>query len=244
MEISFLTLTRQGAGMDQVQSIDSEMLLSFVLLIMITAKVCACAYLMTVVFAPKVATICTAQFVQRYLCNKRVDIIVGALPSFEECKEGSLRTVPKFVQETGCPLYPSVSTSEQGQPQDEAAQEPAQARQVQGLVQYARQTLQQYTNGATLRGMMTKQERALKNMQFSDNAPNRQLPGVSGAQKISPQMLYMQNLTRIVLLTVESLQQQGLVPPRSVLIPQMRQRFGMAEAGAVAQNMYARLLQK
>lgn len=40
MELSFLTLQRQRAGMDQVQSIDSEMLLSFVLLIMITAKVC------------------------------------------------------------------------------------------------------------------------------------------------------------------------------------------------------------
>jgi hypothetical protein len=39
LELSFLTLTRQRAGMDQVQSIDSEMLLSFVLLIMITAKV-------------------------------------------------------------------------------------------------------------------------------------------------------------------------------------------------------------
>lgn len=39
MELSFLTLQRQRAGMDQVQSIDSEMLLSFVLLIMITAKV-------------------------------------------------------------------------------------------------------------------------------------------------------------------------------------------------------------
>lgn len=39
MELSFLTLQRQRAGMDQVQTIDSEMLLSFVLLIMITAKV-------------------------------------------------------------------------------------------------------------------------------------------------------------------------------------------------------------
>lgn len=109
-------------------------------------------------------------------------------------------------------------------------------------MQYTRQTLQQYTNGATLRGMTTKQERALKNMHSSSSAANTELPGVSGEQKISPQMLYMQNLTRIVLLTIESLQQQGLVPPRSVLIPQMRQSFGMAEAGAVPQNMYAQLL--
>lgn len=39
MELSFLTLQRQREGIDQVQTIDSEMLLSFVLLIMITAKV-------------------------------------------------------------------------------------------------------------------------------------------------------------------------------------------------------------
>lgn len=146
------------------------------------------------------------------------------------------------MQETGCPLYPSVAASEHDPAQDHPTQDAAHARQVQGLMQYTRQTLQQYTNGATLRGMMTKQERALENMQTS-SASSTELPGVSGSQKISPQMRYMQNLTRIVLLTIESLQQQDLVPPRSVLIPKMRQSFGMAEAGAVAQNMCAHLPQ-
>lgn len=140
------------------------------------------------------------------------------------------------MQETGCPLYDSVKPDEQGQQASSSSQQDkAQAQQVQGLLQYTRQTLQQYTNGATLRGMKTKQERAVKNMNASSSSP--ELPGASGPQKISPQMLYMQNLTRIVLLTIESLQQQGLIPPRSVLIPQMRKLFGMAEAGAVAQNM-------
>jgi hypothetical protein len=90
--------------------------------------------------------------------------------------------------------------------------------------------------------MLTKQERALKSMQSSDVASSAQLPGVSRAQNMSPQMRYMQNLTCIVLLTIESLQQQGLVPPRSVLIPQLRKSFGMADAGGVAQNVYAQLL--
>jgi hypothetical protein len=150
----------------------------------------------------------------------------------------------EVMQETGCPLYTSVAQNEQGQTDKEAAQGTSQARQVQGLVQYTRQTLQQYTNGATLRGMLTKQERALKSMQSSDVASSAQLPGVSRAQNMSPQMRYMQNLTCIVLLTIESLQQQGLVPPRSVLIPQLRKSFGMADAGGVAQNVYAQLLHK
>jgi hypothetical protein len=139
-------------------------------------------------------------------------------------------------------LYSSVATSDQQPTQKPSSQDPAQARQVNGLMQYTRQTLQQYTNGATLRGMMTKQERALKSINSNSAASNTGIPGVSGAQKISPQMLYMQNLTRIVLLTIESLQQRALVPPRSVLIPQLRKSFGMAEAGAVAQNMCAQLL--
>lgn len=160
------------------------------------------------------------------------------LPTSQRCKSNTATR----MQETDCPLYPSASPTEGAQPPGDPAQDAAQARQVQGLMQYTRQTLQQYTNGATLRGMTTKQERALTQMNASSAATNTELPGVTGEQKISPQMLYMQNLTRIVLLTIESLQQQGLVPPRSVLIPKMRKSFGMAEAGAVAQNTYAPIL--
>lgn len=96
-----------------------------------------------------------------------------------------------------------------------------------GLQQYARQTLQQYTNGATLRGMIKKQSKAVSSaMQTTARSPAA--PG-SAPQAMSPNMLFMQNLTRIVLLTIESLQQQGLVPPRPVLIQNLRMKFGMAE---------------
>ena len=108
------------------------------------------------------------------------------------------------MQETDCPLYPSVSSgqSEEGQPPSESTQDEAQARQVQGLMQYTRQTLQQYTNGATLRGMTTKQERAVKQMNSSTVATNTELPGVTGEQKISPQTVSYTHLTLPTILLV------------------------------------------
>jgi hypothetical protein len=108
-------------------------------------------------------------------------------------------------------------------------------KQVTGLKQYARQTLQQYTNGATLHGMRSKQQRVVQAIHSTATTGNPDLPSTP-RQAVGPQMLYMQNLTRIVLLTIESLQQRGLIPPRSLLIPQLRKSMGMAEAAIVAQN--------
>lgn len=108
-----------------------------------------------------------------------------------------------------------------------AAEQPQASSRAAGLHQYARQTLQQYTNGATLRKMLKKQNKA-RSSAYQNTASTPASPG-SAPQAMSPNMLYMQNLTRIVLLTIESLQHQGLVPPRPVLIQKLRAQFGMAE---------------
>jgi hypothetical protein len=88
---------------------------------------------------------------------------------------------------------------------------------LKGLRVYTRQTLQQYANGATLGKVRAQQQ--------SVSAASEQGPNGS-----SPNMQFMQNATRIVLLTVESLQQSGLVLPRAALIRQLRMKLGMAEA--------------
>lgn len=56
----------------------------------------------------------------------------------------------------------------------------------------------------------------------------------------APQMKYMQNLTRVVLQTIETLQQQGLVPDRQQLIPELRRSLGMVEAQARLEPEYVR----
>jgi hypothetical protein len=61
---------------------------------------------------------------------------------------------------------------------------------------------------------------------------------VGGTAHMSPNMLYMQNLTAIVLLTIESLQQRGLIAPRLQLIKTLRTHLGMAEA-APPRELYA-----
>ena len=43
-------------------------------------------------------------------------------------------------------------------------------------------------------------------------------------------MIYMQNLTAVVLLTIESLQQKGLIAQRAALIHELRRQLGMAGA--------------
>ena len=96
----------------------------------------------------------------------------------------------------------------------------------EGLRQYARQTLQQYANGVTLRGMRSKQRAAAASVAALEGHHSH------GAQHKSPHMVYMQNLTAIVLLTIESLQQKGLVSPRASLIKRLRRRLGMAPAPA------------
>eukprot|EP00892_Ulva_mutabilis_P009668 jgi/Ulvmu1/7073/UM033_0134.1 len=168
LEMTFLTLKSTREEIKQVQALDSEMLLSFICLIMITCK------------------------------------------------------------ETECPLFPGVSAPEvtKSESKEDGDQSPPSSR-MSGLKQYARQTLQQYTNGATLRSMMKKQNKAVSSaMQNTASTPAS--PG-SAPQAMSPNMLFMQNLTRIVLLTIETLQQQDLVPPRPVLIQSLRSKFGMAE---------------
>lgn len=116
-------------------------------------------------------------------------------------------------------------------------EQPQTSSRAAGLQQYARQTLQQYTNGATLRGMMKKQSKAI-NSAMQSTATSSAAPG-SAPQAMSPNMLYMQNLTRIVLLTIESLQHQGLIPPRPVLIQNLRSKFGMAEVPQSLGKRYA-----
>lgn len=94
-----------------------------------------------------------------------------------------------------------------------------------GLQQYARQTLQQYVNGATLSTMRSRHSAAKKAVASVSG-------GIAsgGAPVVSPNMLYMQNLTLIVLLTIESLQQRGLAPARPVLLRTLRAKLGMADA--------------
>jgi hypothetical protein len=92
-----------------------------------------------------------------------------------------------------------------------------------GLRDYARQTLQQYANGATLHGMRLQQSTAKDAVAAVTGGDS-----ATGSAQMSPNMVYMQNLTAIVLLTIESLQQRGLVPPRRDLVKLMRARLGMA----------------
>ena len=94
-----------------------------------------------------------------------------------------------------------------------------------GLQQYARQTLQQYVNGATLSTMRSRHSAAKKAVTSISG-------GIAsgGAPNVSPNMLYMQNLTLIVLLTIESLQQRGLAPERRVLLRSLRAKLGLADA--------------
>jgi hypothetical protein len=92
---------------------------------------------------------------------------------------------------------------------------------VDGLRQYARQTLQQYANGATLGGIRAQQQ-----------AVAETAAAAVGPAQSSPNMVYMQNLTAIVLLTIESLQQKGLAHGRRELLQRLRERLGMAAAPA------------
>jgi hypothetical protein len=107
---------------------------------------------------------------------------------------------------------------------------------LQGLHAYAKQTLQQYANGATLHTMRARQTAAKSVISgVSDGL------AVGGTAHMSPNMLYMQNLTAIVLLTIENLQQRGLIAPRLQLITRLRRHLGMADAPSPRDRGYAKL---
>ena len=126
----------------------------------------------------------------------------------------SLQSTGAVVQELECPLFEGSPQRFQW-PATEATGLPS----MQGLREYARKTLSQYANGATLERMRAHQRAAQEQLQ---NQPGDAQP--------SPHMVYMQNVTAIVLLTVESLQHKGLAPPRKPLIRRLRRQLGMADA--------------
>lgn len=148
------------------------------------------------------------------------------------------------MQQVQCPLFRGVSTStvpsaaaarsagseDANATSDDtaaAASPSANDAKLDGLRQYARQTLQQYANGATLSRLRVQQS-AAKDAVATLNKPVSE----AGAPHRSPNMVYMQNLTAIVLLTIESLQLRGLVQPRHALVHVLRSRLGMAAAPA------------